>query len=189
MVRGCRRRRLLAGAAIDIDDLAALLPGRVFGLLRLGLLGRALAAVFRGARGATGCRWGSADAFWLSPPSSGAAGCDFGFEAASASLPAPRCATLVERQHELPDLDLVPRLDLDLARPCRRRWTGTSIVALSVSSSSTGWSFFSASPALTRTRTTSPALTFSPSSGILNSATPLVAPELQLCLRGLSSRD
>src|SRR5688500_3822542 len=46
---------------------------------------------------------------------------------------------------------------------------GTSIVALSVSSSRTGWSLASVSPGFTSTRTTSPAVTFSPSSGILNS--------------------
>src|SRR5437867_1894203 len=48
---------------------------------------------------------------------------------------------------------------------------GTSIVALSVSSSSTAWSFASASPGLTSTRRTSPVVMFSPSSGRVNSVT------------------
>ncbi len=52
---------------------------------------------------------------------------------------------------------------------------GTSIVALSVSSSRTGWSFAIASPGFTRMRTTSPAVTFSPSSGRMKSAIDLYA--------------
>jgi hypothetical protein len=48
---------------------------------------------------------------------------------------------------------------------------GTSIVALSVSSSMTGCSFLTVSPTLTSTLATSPEATFSPSSGTLNSVT------------------
>ena len=46
---------------------------------------------------------------------------------------------------------------------------GTSIVALSVSSSMTAWSLAIVSPGLTSTRTTSPAAMFSPSSGSFKS--------------------
>src|SRR5262245_25816522 len=56
---------------------------------------------------------------------------------------------------------------------------GTSIVALSVSSSTTGWSRAMVSPTLTSTRVTSPEATFSPSSGILNSVT--LAPPAVWC--------
>src|SRR5262245_36344020 len=48
---------------------------------------------------------------------------------------------------------------------------GTSTVALSVSNSTTGWSFSIVSPTFTSTRRTSPVVTFSPSSGTLNSVT------------------
>ena len=48
---------------------------------------------------------------------------------------------------------------------------GTSIVALSVSSSMTGCSILTVSPTLTSTLATSPEATFSPSSGTLNSVT------------------
>src|SRR5262245_13579118 len=48
---------------------------------------------------------------------------------------------------------------------------GTSTVALSVSNSTTGCSFSIVSPTFTSTRRTSPVVTFSPSSGTLNSVT------------------
>ena len=115
--RGCRRRRLLAGATIDIDDLTALLPGRVFGLLRLGLLGLALAAVFSGARGATGCRLGIGRRFLAEPTFFGRSGrLRFRLRGGLGFLGGGlRSATLVERQHDLSDFDLVPLLDLHLA--------------------------------------------------------------------------
>ena len=57
--------------------------------------------------------------------------------AGGAGAPARR---LVDDEDRLADLDLVARLDADLLDERRRRCDGTSIVALSVSSSSTGWS-------------------------------------------------
>ena len=67
-----------------------------------------------------------------------------------------------------PTLTLSPFLILrSLTTPATDE--GTSIVALSVSSSRTGWSIAIVSPTLTSTRVTSPPATFSPSSGTLNS--------------------
>src|SRR5262249_55448909 len=57
----------------------------------------------------------------------------------------------------------------------------------SVSSSRTGWSCAIVSPGLTRTRRTSPAVTFSPSSGSLKSITRSLQPALSL--RRLKSRN
>ena len=125
-------------------------------------------------------------ASWLRPPPSGApvgcgfglssalgagscAGCsawaDFGFSAAafagSAALPST-VSTIC------PTLTFCPCLTFT---SCTVPATveGTSMVALSVSSSRIGWSLTTVSPGLTSTRTTSPDVTFSPSSGILNS--------------------
>src|SRR5439155_19932159 len=69
-----------------------------------------------------------------------------------------------------PTLTLSPALTLTaVTRPATE--DGTSMVALSVSSSRTVWSLVRVSPGLTRTRSTSPAVTFSPSSGSLKSVT------------------
>ena len=108
---------MLAGAAVDIDDLTALLPGSVLGLLRLGLFGLALAAVFSSARGATGCRLGIGRRFLAEPTFFGRSGrLRFRLRGGLVFLGSGfRSATLVKRQHELTDLDLLPLLDFDLA--------------------------------------------------------------------------
>ena len=90
----------------------------------------------------------------------------------AAALPAPAAAADSSTVRiDLADLDLVAGLDLDLLRRVPATDEGTSMVALSVSSSRTGCSLRCVSPALTSTRRTSPAATFSPSSGSVKSVT------------------
>ena len=67
-----------------------------------------------------------------------------------------------------PTLTLSPALTL-ISLTCPATDEGTSIVALSVSSSRIGWSLVTVSPVLTRMRSTSPAAMFSPSSGSVKS--------------------
>src|SRR5579875_903437 len=62
-----------------------------------------------------------------------------------------------------------PTLADSVAKPSWGTGEGTSMVALSVSSSNTGWSWLTASPTETKILTKSPDLMFSPSSGSLNS--------------------
>src|SRR5262245_25018685 len=72
-----------------------------------------------------------------------------------------------------PTVTLSPALTLiSLTWPATE--DGTSIVALSVSSSRTGCSCLIVSPTLTSTRVTSPVATFSPNSGTLNSVTEIL---------------
>ena len=79
-----------------------------------------------------------------------------------------RRGAVAERQHDLADLDLVALLDLDLlhrAADARRHFDGR-LVGLELEDRLI---LLDGVAALTSTRTTSPAETFSPSSGILNS--------------------
>ena len=101
------------------------------------------------------------------PPPSPASAAFAGWRSAAGAAAAPDSSTV---RTSCPTLTLSPVLTFSsLTTPATL--DGTSMVALSVSSSSTGWSFFSASPGFTSTRTTSPPATFSPSSGMTKSAT------------------
>src|SRR5688572_13183583 len=86
-------------------------------------------------------------------------------EGGSLAAPAPLSSTV---RTACPTLTFSPALTFT-AVTLPLMLDGTSIVALSVSSSRRGWSFSIRSPTLTRTRTTSPFSTFSPSSGSVNS--------------------
>src|SRR6185503_12441418 len=91
---------------------------------------------------------------------------------AAAALPAPLPAAAASSTVKItaPTCTLSPFLTLiSLTTPATD--DGTSIVALSVSSSMTGCSILTVSPTLTSTLATSPEATFSPSSGTLNSVT------------------
>src|SRR5229473_6432997 len=115
-----------------------------------------------GPTGPAGAGTGAAGAF--SGAASGA------FFAAAASPPAPPAdaPSLSTLKIVWPTFTLSPALTFTSAtRPATDE--GTSIVALSVSSSRTDCSFATVSPGLTRTRSTSPLVTFSPSSGSLKS--------------------
>src|SRR6185503_10989945 len=97
--------------------------------------------------------------------SAGAAAAAAGADAGAPS-PFPEGASTVSTT--APTLTLSPFLTrISLTTPATE--DGTSIVALSVSSSSTGCSRAIVSPTFTSTLVTSPVATFSPSSGTLNS--------------------
>ena len=140
--RACRRRRLvtrwgrrwsLASAAVDVHDFAALLPRSLLGLLnvcagldvgclRLGLRGLAFAAVALGARGAAGFCLRIGRSLLAHAAFFGSCGrlllrcvrrC---LRARFGAFGRRRCTGgVVHREDQLPDLDLVALLDLDLA--------------------------------------------------------------------------
>src|SRR5690349_11816429 len=120
--------------------------------------------------GADACA-GAASGAAFAAGGAGAAGAGCGDGAAcAAGAPPPFEDGASTVRITAPTFTLSPRLTLiSLTTPATD--DGTSIVALSVSSSSTGCSFLIVSPTLTSTRVTSPVATFSPSSGTLNSVT------------------